>query len=280
MSHVALAWQATTMTADARFADHYHAGHDGFTGNSTSARISRLLGYAGRGVTVSGDTGLVEPGFSDFTGSSIWDEIQRLADAEGGIAYVAGDGTVKLRDKNSLPAATPAFTTTADQVAPETAPVVDMQGVFNYATGTRPNGANLVHSDPTSIAAHERYPTDKTYLLSTDDEVLSRLNWLVNTRKDPFPRVASLSIDVLTLSAADQATILALDVGSTIRVTGWPSQSPTGSTADFVVDGFTMTITKDSWTFDANVTYAAPFRAWVLDDSVSSVLDSTTRPYF
>jgi hypothetical protein len=103
---------------------------------------------------------------------------------------------------------------------------------------------------------------------------LDRGSWTVTTHAAPAPRVASLVVDLLGLDATTQADLLAAELDTWIRVTGLPSQTPGGTTADLVVQGFTEALMKDSWSISFNVVSKALTDCLVLDDPTRGILDA------
>jgi hypothetical protein len=118
-------------------------------------------------------------------------------------------------------------------------------------------------------------------LVQSDAEALDRANWIIATHKEPGPRAGTLALDLLTMTAAQQAQMLAIEPDHWISVTGLPSQTPGGTTANLVVQGLVETLAPDSWTLTLNVVDKATVypNVWILGDSTYGVLDSTTRLY-
>lgn len=281
ISHVAL--YASTFSDISRITAHYNAMTTGFAGETDNARITRLAGYAGIS-TGTLDTSLTNVPFTDLTGRTAWECIQEVADAAMGVAFIAGDGTLRFHNRQKVVAKTTYdLTIDANQLDPGTAFTTDMQGVLNYvevtAAGT---SVTQVARNTASETTHGRYSDSKTYLVSTDAEALDRGNWLVGIHAEPTVRVGTLSVDLLSMTAANQAAWLAVEPSHWIRVTGLPSQTPGGTTADLVVQGISDTLTAgpsgSEWTLSLNVVskslYPTP---WILQDATYGVLNSTTK---
>lgn len=281
LSHLAV---FTSAPSAARITAEATAGLTGFAGETDVARITRILGYAGilMGTT---DTSLTNVPFVDFTGQTAWQTAQDVVDAAMGVAYINGSGTCDFhnRQKVSLKT-TPDLTIDANQLDPGTIFTTDMQGVVNYFEATaQSTGVAQVASDATSMTNHGRYPESKTYLVSTDGEALDRANWVVYTHKEPGPRVGTLVIDLLSMTAAVQATWLAVEPDYWIQVTGLPSQTPGGTTANLIVQGWSKTLVAGgdnaAWQSTLNVADKPTLypSVWILGDSTYGVLGSTTR---
>ena len=184
---------------------------------------------------------------------------------------------MKTRD---IPASktTPDLTIPVDSelLARDTVIEVDLQRLITRATGTRPGGTtqqivvDRAAETPYGVSA---FPQD--YLVTTDAEVQTRLDWLVNTRKTVGPRLPALKLDLLSASPADQAAVLALDVDSRIDITGMPAQTPGGTTLKQWVLGYAETISSSEWSWTANtVDWTQYASAFILDDDTFGLMDN------
>jgi hypothetical protein len=268
----------------ARIAAEAAAGVTGFNTDLGPDRLTRLATYANLPLGTL-DAGLTTiSAFSDDQ-QSVAGAIQDVADAEMGLAYFDGTGSLVFHNRNRVAAKTsPDVTIDANFLAEGTRFEYDMQGVVNYfqvtAQGT---GASQLVQNVTSQVTnkHGRYDSSKTYLVQTDAEALDRGNWVVSTHAEPAARVGSLVIDVLTMTAAQQQQMLTIEPDSWLRVTGLPGQTVGGTTADFIVQGFADVLNVGEWTLTLNATNKPVLypSVWILDDTTYSVLDSTTRLY-
>lgn len=278
-AHVAVYAAAAGLSA-ARALAHATAGLTGFDGESGTARITRTAGYANVPVGTL-DTSLTNVAYEDITGKSAGEALRDVEDAEMGTLFVNGSGAYEFHNRQRVVVkSAPDVTIDANQLAEDTQFAVDMQGVINYFEATsQKTQARQVARSTSSEATHGRYPTSKTYLVRTDGEALDRANWILNAHAEPAPRVGTLKIDMLTLTAAQQAALLAAEADTWIRVINLPSQTPGGTTADLVVQGFQDTLTLTSWVLTANVVSKPTIypSVWILGDSTYGVLGSTTR---
>lgn len=279
LAHFALFGSAI---ATARITAHATAGSTGFAGESGTARITRLAGYASLPLGTL-DSSLTSVPFVDLTGRSAWDALQQVTDAEMGVSFVDGSGNLIFHNRNRSPAkTTPDLTLAATYVTPDVQPVDDDQQIVNYfettAEGTG-NGAQVVRNT-TSESTHGRYSGSASYLVSTDQEALDRANWTVALFAEPTTRYGTLTINLAGMTAAQAATVLtAVEINCWLRITGAPTQNTGGTQVDVVVEGYTETQSESEWKLTCNVVSQSLFRAWVLDSTTLSVLDSTTRLY-
>jgi hypothetical protein len=272
----------TASLSSGRAAAHYNAGANGFAGESGTTRLTRLAGYAGLTLGTL-DTSLTNISAADWTGNSLMQEIQNTADAEFGLVYFDGTDSLTFHNRNRVVAkVAPDLTLTSQYVTPDVNPVLDDQRMVNYFTGTSAGTAGTsVVTNTASVTAHGQYPnTGSTYLVQTDSEVIDRGNWIVANFAEPTARYGTLTINLYGLTASQASTILAaLDLDCWLRVTMMAGQNPGGTTADVVVEGWTETVTAESWTITCNVVAASLFTAWVLGDTTYGVLGSTTKLY-
>lgn len=244
------------------------------TSDETIARVAALVGSP-TGTIAAGLSTLVYP---DFAGTSAADVLNSVAEGEAGVVYVDGSGDLRFVNRNTRPLTlTAAFTadTATEIVGADTEVVSDMSDVVNYATGTRSGGAPQLVKHAASISAHGRYPSDLSPWVGTDDEARDRAGWLVGKHANPAPRIPQLTLDLLTANASVVAAALALDIGSRIALSHMPTQTP-GTIGDLMVEGWTETVTDQSWTLELNCTAWALQSAWILDSATYSLLDSTT----
>lgn len=284
LSHLAVF--ASTLSA-ARVLAHATAGLTGFAGETDNARLTRIAAYAGIPIGTL-DTSLTNVPFKDFSGHSAAEEMRAVADAAVGVTFVNGSGTWDLHNRQRASVKlTPDITLTVDQIDPDTLIPVDMQGVVNYFSATAIGGSgsqqiarNILSEKGDGTVTnpgHGRYSSSKDYLVLSDDDALGRANWIVGNHAEPLPRIPVLKFNLLTLDVATQAALLAAEADTWIRITGLPSQTPGGTTADLLVQGFTERMLPDAWDLSFNVVAMSMFRAWLLGDTTWGVLGSTTR---
>lgn len=275
LSHVAL--YGTTLSAG-RVASHASA-RTGFIGESGAARITRLAGYAGILV------GALDPSLTNMSAastdeSSDWAQIQAAVDAELGVAFIDGSGSVAFHNRNEVVGKTvPDLTLTSQQITPDVAPVLDDQRLVNYmeVTAEGTGGTGLARNT-TSDGTHGRYSGSRSFTVRTDAEALDRANWLVADLAEPVIRYGTLTINLFNMSPAQASTVVAaLEIDCWLRVTSMAPQNPGGTTADVIVQGWQETVAAETWAITCNVVSQSLFApVWIFD---SSVFDTTTRFY-
>jgi hypothetical protein len=185
----------------------YGAG-TGFTGDVTSARLARILGYAG--LTSSDwnlDTGIAVMGAQPVAGQDVITICQACSATEGGGAafYFGTDGKAQFRSRNYRRPGSP--TVTVDQAADLDGsgfqPVYDDTLVVNQAQGTRADsGVTQVANDAPSQATYGVTATSFTSYASTDADVLRNAQEQVGRQRKPLYQVGQVPVDLTTATTS------------------------------------------------------------------------------
>lgn len=277
----------STLSA-ARVAAHANAVLNGFATDRADQRIARLASYANIPTADQNlETGM-QPSIAaqSTNGASVLDAMRDVAQAEDGGLFIAGDNKLTLHNKDHRvlkATGAPQATFTADQVDWRDAEFEALNYLFNTATGTRNGGAQQRSVNATSVGKYEEWSTDESAsLIPTDELLLNKLTWVTTMYGEPLARLASFTLDLLTLPQATVQAALALELGDHIRITGFPSQAPSSS-IDLILEGFTETASQTEsqtvWKITFNTAPAQLFYAWILGDATYGVLGSTTRLY-
>ena len=215
----------------------------------------------------------------DINGKTITNYVDEVAEAEGGAVIIDGVGEWRLTPAHAAGVKTsPDLTLSVDSdiLDPATSIEVDLQRLVTRATGARVNDTQSTQLvvDAVAEAKYGESSTSTDYMVTTDAEVRSRVEWLVNTRKTVGPRVPALKLDLLSAPSGTQTAVLGLDVDSRIDITGMPAQTPGGTTLKLWVIGYSEQISASEWSWTANALdwtqYASVF---VLDDATWGVMD-------
>jgi hypothetical protein len=217
--------------------------------------------------------------------SSVVEAIQSVMTSEGGVAFMKPfpapgpkEPLLKvLTFADLVQAATTAVTPIPGDLVAVPTVTVDGKDILNDVTGSRFGGAEQRVTDATSVESHGTYAGGLPELMVSDGEVLDRLHWEVQTNKDPRPRLTSLAVDVQSADTYQAQQVAGLDVGSRLQVSLLPATSPVGTTADLIVQGWTETLGRDQWTWEATTSAASDLQVWILGDATWGVLGSTTR---
>lgn len=237
---------------------------------TTSQRFARLASYGGIITTTSAYMSGQVMGAQATSGQSLADALQAVADAEGGVMYVSGDGSINLqgrylRGHQLTPTATfPSLDVGGD----DTAVTLDTFQKINQVTVTRTNGATQIYSSATVQAdiTEPIFPASLEVAVDTDDNALLAAQWLVNKHETPTPRLGTATF--LAHESPNAEAILQLEPGTRIALSPMPAQLWSTS-GDVTVEGWSETLTDTSWVVAANLLPWALFQAGIYDDAGS-----------
>lgn len=184
--------------------------------------------------------------------------LRLIEDTEDGRLFISPDGSLTFHDRYyrylETVATTSQFTFTdqdGDQGYAEFQLDLDDELLVNVARYTRRDGTEQVASDATSVATYGEAEDVRSDLLSTTDaQVRSLAEWAVATKSTPLPRVPKIRIPLHRYSAADQATVLGLDLGHRVTVNRTPQGVGAEIDLDFVVEGVSHDVGFNEWWVD------------------------------
>jgi hypothetical protein len=140
-------------------------------------------------------------------------------------------------------------------------------------TGKRTDGGpEIRYTDLASALEHGYYEDSTELAVTSDAEVLSAIQWRVNSHSQPMPRVPDVDIDAMT-NTDIQAQVRAIDVWSRFQVTSAPTQAH-ASTWDLTAQGYTESISTTAWRVSVNATTYSQIQGLVYDDPVKGKYDS------
>lgn len=277
VAHAAF-WPDKTLTA-ARVAAQAATGLTGAVGERTDERLTRILGWAGVAMSeISTQTGDATMTYQETSGQSVVDALREVESTEGGVLFDGADGRVTFHNRSHRYTAAVAatFDMAAQQVEADYAPRLDRSTLANDVTAENPvRDESTRQTDEDSREEYGDATASVKVIAESYDPLVQHAAWLVASYAEPRPRVPSLTVDVLaqvggTPSAGD---ILALTIGSRIKVTNQPTQADT-TDADYFVEGYTETIGPESYRITFNLSPAHPsLSVFVLDDPVRGQLD-------
>jgi hypothetical protein len=222
------------------------ASQTGFTTDSTNGRIQRIATWAGI-TNLALETGSVTSvAHQDTTGLSPIAAMQAVAATERGLVFINGSGQLVFHARSHRNAPTWTALVDANALDEDVTFTTDTQALINKATVSRPAGAAQTFQDTASIALYDEYATDAELLFTNDTDAYDAAAWLVNTHGTPAPRISTVTLDLLTQTAAITQQLQALELGSLIGITGLPSQAPSGGLSLFV-EGWSESISVDAW---------------------------------
>jgi len=270
MGNVAI--YTSSIPSNSRIIAHAQAGLTGFSGESSGSRISRLLGY----LPWLGSSTSIASGYASMAaakgldGANIRDAVYSAVSTEGGIVYVAGDGTITTEDRNaeySTLTSTVTFGDNGTTDIPYQDDVeyrTDPQYLYNEAVVSRTGGLTVTVVDSTSQGKYLVSSFSKTLDVDNDREVADLANWIVFRYKDPQTRLAQIIINAHEKDAA-WPVVLGAVIGQRVTV---KRRAFSGAVVNF--DYFIEHI-------DHDVDGAA--RTWVTTFSLSPAVPTAKQPF-
>lgn len=268
-----------TMTA-AQAVDFHAAVKTGWSGETSTARIIRYAGWAGVTDVVSP----ADPAMSrsiahiDTTGQTPAALIQLVADTEGAPAYIDRSGRLIAPSRAARFNQATAVSVDASTVDASVTIAANTSELINDVTITRAAAPGVHVNNPASIKANGLRAKSFQSVTTVDREVVDRAQWIVGSASTPDLILPALTFDLLTLQSS-AASLLALELGSVVSVTGMPAQAPTASLLLEVL-GLTETWSVSSWSLSVSVADDTGMQnVLTLDDPVFGLLDSNVLAF-
>jgi hypothetical protein len=275
ISNVAVYFDTSIPAAD--ILEHYTCGTTGFAGETADERAFRLVTYTGLNFA---DLGTFSTGIAEQAalGSTCLTHLQDVERTESGKLYASrSNPTVVLQGRSVRYNPTSALSILYADFEPDDFTLgYDTQKVANTLTLTRPGGATqrMVHA----ISKAARGPIGRTVdTLCTTDLVVTDLgNWLLQRYANPSLELRGIRIEAYTMGLGIYRALMAVDISTALTVTTMPSQAPSSSMSA-TVEGWREDISEQQHSLQFLTSKTVADTVWVLDDSVYSVLGSTTR---
>jgi len=259
---------------------------DALTVGSTNsgAMVSSILSNAQ--VSFSGSTS-VDTGNSDMQSinksTNVLSLIQEIEKSENGSFFVGADGTLNFKNRHaSFPSASSVVFSDDGSDIPylEVEQPVDDDLIFNVINLTREGGSTQTASDLASQAKYLKRVLERSNLLNaTDADVALAASFLLSKFKDALPRFSSMVLNVDTLSAADQLSVLGLELSSSLKIEITPPGESSQIARESVLDGVSFAITPDDFVIRFNVSDSVNTAFFRLNDSTFGQLDDDRLAY-
>lgn len=261
------------------------------TGNRWWAVLSTVLGVAASRTAIdTGNSILDAATFDENDGTKALAHLLDVAENENGFGYIDAEGRARFIQRHAAITDTTLVATLAGGRSIETGdypgaiPYTDLQPesteIINDYSGKREAGAAQTASDAASIDAYGPRSEERTFLVSTDAEVQSALEWRLSQTKDPHER-----IDALTVKPGEDlarwATVLGLDIGDRILVVEWPPGYAAPVETEFLIRHLSASIPASikASEFTFQLTPAGADSWLILDDATAGRLDFNKLAY-
>jgi hypothetical protein len=208
--------------------------------------------------------------------------LQRIAESEQGLCFIAADGTLTYTDR-----VTAAFATISaifsdasghTDIGYEALSVAyGQQFLYNRVQAYIEGGTVQTSED---LASQTDYGistlTFDDLLLSTDAQALALTADLLDAYAVPEFRFDDLQVKVSASSSVDRATVIGLDMGDVVQITrSFDTGSPASVTDLYGIDSIVHSITANSHTVKLGLYNTSILFPFLLDDAEFGVMNST-----
>jgi|TARA_Y100000289_G_scaffold66088_1_gene81420 hypothetical protein len=209
--------------------------------------------------------------------------IQEIEKSENGAFFVGADGTLNFKNRHaSFPTTSTAVFSDDGSDIPylEVNQPVDDDLIFNVINLTREGGSLQTASDTASQSKYlKRYLERSNLLNASDSDVASAALFLLAKFKDALPRFSSMVLNIDTLSAANQLTVLGLELSAGIKIEITPPGEGSQIARESVVDGISFAISPDDFVVRFNVSDAVNSAFFRLNSATYGQLDDDRLGY-
>jgi hypothetical protein len=258
-----------TALSAARIAAHA-VPRNGFSGDTTDARIARYLSFAGLTATDWAlDVGQTTVGTYPQAGKDVVSACQDMATTEGGGAVIwvrPSDGNIRFPNRRYRDTTTPALTLDAsvDLDASIYDPAFDETTLVNTSTVSRSAESGTLSTQTyTDTVSAAQPPTgfgpsnaDITTYTQSDQDALNLAQAQVAGNAYPAFRLNQIAVNLHASVNNLYVAVASVEIGSRIRVANLPpGAAPTG-TIDLFLEGWTVTVTEGTFRFVADTSAA------------------------
>ena len=205
--------------------------------------------------------------------------LSRVAQAEQGLFYCAGDGTLTFTDRVAASFATPVatLTDTGGGISyTQLATIYGQEFLFNKVQATTETGTVQTADDTTSQTEFgiSTLALDQL-LLSSDAQALTLAETLLELYKDPAYRFDDVQVVASAQSAANRNLLMTLEMGDVITITRtFSTGSPASVSADYAIERITHQITPDRHLITFGLYVADLVNPFTLNSATFGTLDS------
>ena len=204
--------------------------------------------------------------------------LQRVAEAEQGLFYVAADGTLTFTDRvtSSFAAPVATFSDTGSDISyTGLATIYGQEFLYNRVQTQTETGAVQTADDATSQTEFgiSTLALDGL-LLASDGAALTLADKLLSLYKQPEYRFDDLQILASALDSSDRNLLMSLDMGDVITVTRtFSTGTPASVSDDYAIERITHQITPDRHIVTLGLYVADLVNPFTLNDAVFGRLD-------
>jgi hypothetical protein len=184
-------------------------------------------------------------------GSSVLNYMQLIARSELGYLFADADGVLTFRDRNVAAGVSPSVSFGGSGVPFQTIEARYGEFLFSRVGVDREGGVNQTAqvADLTAWQAANGSPRSLSLtglLLATDTQSLDLAEFLLERYSTPRWQVAEIAVELAALTAAQQDSVLALDITDVVSVEFIPNSIGNTITQDLLVQGVAHDLTPAS----------------------------------
>jgi hypothetical protein len=249
----------------------------------SGARVSAILNLAEvdyPAATRNIDTGVATLGaYQIDANTNAANYLQRVAEAEQGLFYVAADGTLTFTDRvtSSFASSIATFTDTGSDISYQGLDTIyGQEFLYNKVQTQTETGAVQTADDAasqTEFGISTLALTD--LLLANDAAALTLADKLLSLYKDPEYRFDNLRVLASAQTTPNRNLLMTLDMGDVITVTRtFSTGTPASVSDDYAIERITHQILPDRHIITFGMYVADLVFPFVLNDPVFGVLDA------
>lgn len=230
------------------------------------------------------DTGAATLGggaiFAIDSNTNVLTYLQEVATSEQGYFFVAADGDLTFTDRIAASFTAPsAYFSDAGTDIPYTSLSVmyGQEFLYNKVVCTVEGGTDQIANDVASQTEYGISTLSLSGLLLVDNAAALVLAAdLLDRYKEPEYRFDRIQTIYNPLSSVNQGVLTAVDIADVVRITRtYPTGTPASVTKDYSIENIRHVITPSSHTVEYGLAVADLVYAFILDDSLYGVMDST-----
>lgn len=255
-------------------ANVYAAGISGFAGDTTSARVNRILALAGQSAATIDTAGTsLESAASGLAGKTVIDAVKACVTDENGFLYVDGSGVLHFQGRQGRfnPSPTATFGENPGEIPYKEDVTLDYgpEFVYNDVTVSRTGGTTARAQDLASQASYWDRSLQQTVTVLDDQEVTDRAAFLVEHYAQPAYRVSKVTVN-LAGAPSLFSSVLPLTQGQCVTFT---RRADATITFPGFLERIEHNITPGMWDVSFMISPAQGLTFWRLDDPTYSQLD-------
>jgi hypothetical protein len=211
--------------------------------------------------------------------TNVLNYLQQVNTSEQGYLYTSADGTLTFKGRSSVlnPVSGASFTTNGTGIPYMS--LVNQYGselLYNYIVTQSPAGAAQTNSDSTSISLYQAQNYNLLSLLnSTTTEVNGLGAYLLGKYRNPVVRFTGVSCELAALTAAQWATIFAIDLTSVVTVQkDYNTGTPLTESQTLITSGIEHRIVPGSHIVSYTFESTDGNQYLTLDDAIFGTLDN------